>query len=80
MNTKHSFYLILNDSPFPGTCEILPFYTEQDAKIEKKKRNNVLLKSPAAKTQKNLELWVMLNAEQALTDYPDALQICNNMP
>ena len=80
MNTKHSFYLILNDSPFVGTCEILPFYTEQDAQKEQKKRNNILLKSPAAKAQKNLELWEMLSAEQALTDFPDALKICNNMP
>ncbi len=80
MHTKHSFYLALNDSPFPGTCEILPFYTEQDAQRERKKRNNILLTSPAAKADKNLHLWVILNAEQAQADYPDALKICNNMP
>lgn len=80
MTTTHAFYLILKDSPFPGTCEILPFHSELDAQKAMKSNNIKLKKSPAAKHSAPLELWTLLNAEEALKQYPDAVSICNNMP
>lgn len=80
MTTKHAFYLILKDSPFPGTCEILPFHTEAEAVKTMKSNNIKLKKSPAGKQSASLELWTLLNAAEALAQSPEAVSICNNMP
>lgn len=79
MPTKHAFYLILKNSPFPGTCEILPFHSELDAQKAMKCNNIKLKKSPAGISSPSLELWTLLSAEEALKQYPQAVSICNNM-
>lgn len=76
MQAKHAFYLILNDSPFPGTCELQPYHSEEEA-LRDMKRLNIKLKKSSSGSK--LQLWQLLSAEEALADYADAVRICNNM-